>query len=68
MNIKSERIHLSIAASQFLEKVVDTAVRMGLEVNKLDQAILALVLESVSYKRIAADFDMTQNFPLIVGI
>ena len=27
--------------------------------NKLDQAILALVLESVSYKRIAADFDMT---------
>ena len=39
---------------------METAVRLGLHVNKRDQAILSLVLEGVSYRQISKDFDMPQ--------
>lgn len=60
LTISEERKTLTRSAFQLLEKVVETAVRLGLPVNKRDQAILSLVLEGVSYRQISKDFDMPQ--------
>ena len=60
LTISEERKTLTRSAFQLLEKVVETAVRLGLHVNKRDQTILSLVLEGVSYRQISKDFDMPQ--------